>query len=55
MEKEKSTKNSKKELVEPKPKTMTLDMTDVILQGYQDDIDWAKKFKGAQVLMMSNN
>ena len=30
-------------------------MTEVILQGYQDDIDWAKKFKGAQVLMMSNN
>ena len=55
MEKEKPTKNFRKKLVKPKPKVMTLDMTEVILQGYQDDIDWAKKFKGAQVLMMSNN
>ena len=55
MKKEKPTNDSKKESLEPKPKTMTLDMTEVILQGYQDDIDWAKKFKGAQVLTMSNN
>jgi hypothetical protein len=25
------------------------------LQGYQDDLEWAEKFKGAQVLTMSNN
>ena len=48
-------KDSKKELLEPKKETLTLDMTEVILQGYQDDLDWAKKFKGAQVLTMSNN
>ena len=55
MKKEKPTKGSKKELLEPKKETMTLDMTDVILQGYQDDSEWAEKFKGAQVLTMSNN
>ena len=55
MEKEKSIKDSKKELLEPKKKTLTLDMTEVILQGYQDDSEWAEKFKGAQVLTMSNN
>ena len=48
-------KDSKKELLEPKKETLTLDMTEVILQGYQDDSDWAKKFKGAKVLTMSNN
>ena len=55
MKKEKTTKDSKKESLEPKPKIMTLDMTEVILQGYQDDSDWAEKFRGAQVLTMSNN
>ena len=55
MKKEKPTKDSKKELLEPKKKTLTLDMTEVILQGYQDDSEWAEKFKGAQVLTMSNN
>ena len=55
MKKEKPTKDSKKESLEPKKETMTLDMTDVILQGYQDDPEWAEKFKGAQVLTMSNN
>ena len=55
MKKEKPAKDFEKELLEPKKETMTLDMTEVILQGYQDDSDWAKKFKGAQVLTMSNN
>ena len=55
MKKEKSTKDSNKELLEPKKETLTLDMTEVILQGYQDDLDWAEKHKGAQVLTMSNN
>ena len=55
MEKEKSIKDSKKELLEPKKKTLTLDMTKVILQGYQDDLDWAEKHKGAQVLTKSND
>ena len=48
-------KDSKKELLEPKKETLTLDMTEVILQGYQDDSEWAEKFRGAQVLTMSNN
>ena len=55
MKKEKPTKDSKKESLEPKKKTLTLDMTEVILQGYQDDLDWAEKHKGAQVLTMSND
>ena len=55
MKKEKPTEDSKKESLEPKPKTMTLDMTEVILQGYQDDLEWAERFRGAQVLTMSNN
>jgi len=55
MKKEKPTKDFEKVSVEPKPKTLTLDMTAVIEQGYWDDIEWAKKFKGAQVLTMSNN
>ena len=55
MKKEKSTKDSKKESLEPKKKTLTLDMTEVILQGYQDDLDWAEKHKGAQVLTKSND
>tara|TARA_B110000238_G_scaffold112711_1_gene122380 strand:+ start:251 stop:400 length:150 start_codon:yes stop_codon:yes gene_type:complete len=37
MKKEKPTKDSKKESLEPKKETLTLDMTEVILQGYQDD------------------
>ena len=32
-------KDPKKELLEPKKETLTLDMTEVILQGYQDDSD----------------
>jgi len=55
MKKEKPTEDSKKESLEPKKETLTLDMTEVILQGYQDDSDWAEKFRGAQVLTMSNN
>ena len=55
MTKEKPKNNPKKESLEPKLKTMTLDMTELILQGSQDDSDWAKKFKGAQVLTVSNN
>ena len=55
MKKEKPTKDSKKESLEPKKKTLTLDMTEVILQGYQDDSKWAEKHRGAQVLTMSNN
>ena len=55
MKKAKLTKNSKKELLEPKKETLTLDMTEVILQGYQDDSEWAEKFRGAQVLIMSND
>ena len=55
MKKEKPTKDSKKELLEPKKKTLTLDMTEVILQGYQDDSEWAEKYRGAQVLTISNN
>ena len=55
MKKEKSTKDSKKESLEPKKETLTLDMTEVILQGYQDDLDWAEKHKGAQVLTKSND
>jgi len=44
-----------KESVEPKKKTLTLDMTEVILQGYQDDSEWAEKYRGAQVLTKSND
>ena len=55
MKKAKPIKSSKKESLEPKKKTLTLDMTEVILQGYQDDLEWAEKFRGAQVLTMSNN
>ena len=55
MNKEKPTKDFKKESLEPKKETLTLDMTEVILQGYQDDLEWAEKFRGAQVLTMSNN
>ena len=55
MKKEKPTKDSKKESLEPKKETLTLDMTEVILQGYQDDLDWAEKHKGAQVLTKSND
>ena len=55
MKKEKPTEDSKKKSLEPKKETLTLDMTEVILQGYQDDSDGAKKFKGAQFLTMSNN
>ena len=55
MKKAKPIQRSKKESLEPKKETLTLDMTEVILQGYQDDSEWAEKFKGAQVLTMSNN
>ena len=55
MNKEKPTKDFKKESLEPKKETLTLDMTEVILQGYQDDLDWAEKHKGAQVLTKSND
>ena len=37
MKKEKPTEDSKKKSLEPKKETLTLDMTEVILQGYQDD------------------
>ena len=55
MKKEKPTEDSKKKSLEPKKETLTLDMTEVILQGYQDDLEWAERFRGAQVLTMSNN
>ena len=54
-EKRKTHRGLQEGIIGAQAKTMTLDMTEVILQGYQDDLEWAERFRGVQVLTMSNN